>query len=288
MRGLLNILGPLNGNLSEAFSLNPPDVRRATRNRHHGSQGSSESDDDETEPIKGIVANQGRIRRCAKDFWHVVGWAFNCSVVYHKRWKYWKVWLDYMLDVLEEDWRERKEQDLNDESHQSRLQQNPEAQCSYTKLRKSIAVEYLSDVKGRSSAIKRVVGAAFTDGGTDDLRIYPEVFQNESVTFKPKNGHKRKRGDEIDQDFGDFYAANEGDASSPPKSENSTPEPSQSSGDGELAPDPWLGGPESIVLRQRVIALVSLVSTYVMEIKILITTAFMCLGFSARLFHQPK
>jgi hypothetical protein len=107
LRSLLATLGSLNANLGEAFSMTPPRTRGKRRGRSGGGDdGSSESGDEDR--MEGVVANQGRVRRCAKDFWHVVGWAFNCSVAYPKRWKYWKVWLGYMLDVIEGDWEERE------------------------------------------------------------------------------------------------------------------------------------------------------------------------------------
>lgn len=288
LRGLLATLGPLNGNLNEAFSLTSSAIRGAIQYRHNESEGTSETDDDTAAYINGVVANQGRIRRCAKDFWHIVGWAFNCSVVHHKRWKYWKVWLDYMLDVLDADWNEREDQDIMEEVYQSRLQQHPEAQCKYTKLRKSLVVEYLSDVRGRSSAVKRVVGAAFTDGGADDLRYYPEVFRNETQDVKAKNGQKRKRDNEFEPGFGNFSTGIDEPAFSRLRSESSTPEPSQSSSGREPDTDPWLGGPESIVLRQRVLTLVCSWFYSYCKASILTLIAFTHSSSPSRLFHRFK
>jgi hypothetical protein len=188
--------------------------------------------------------NRGRIRACATDFWHIVGWAFNCSVVYRKRWKYWKVWLDYMLDVLDADWNEREVQDEADEVDQD-----------HSKMRKnSLLVKYLSDVKGRSSALKRVVGSIFVDGGSEDLKTYPEVFANETQEVKSQNGQKRKREDDFEHKFGDYN-----DEEDDLEFDSGTLAPSQETDDEEEspAPDPWMGGPESITLRQRVLTLVS-------------------------------
>jgi hypothetical protein len=192
--------------------------------------GSSTSDsEDGHERIRGIIANKGRIRNCAKDFWHMVGWAFNCSVRYPKRWKYWKVWLDFMLDVLDADWNERMNSKLDLGAPDCLL------------------LRYLSEAKGRSSAMKRVVRAAFADGSPESLKEFPEVFVNETKELKLQNGQKRKREDP------ERGSTNFGGG------EDEAELTDQTSPDDDDMPDtdPWLGGPESIMLRQRVIVLVS-------------------------------
>lgn len=198
LRNVLAIIGPANANLCEAFSFRQPEgTRRNRQSRNRNDDNDDSSSDDDDDRIRGIVANQGRIRMCAKDFWHVVGWALNCSIVYPKRWKYWKAWLDFMLDVLDADWKEREEKDNH--AVETRITGDKKEKTKHTHVRKSLLMQYLSDVKGRSSSVKRIVGAVFADGGEEDLKAYPEVFPNETTEIKPPNGHKRKRGhgDEI-------------------------------------------------------------------------------------------
>lgn len=256
LRSLLATLGPLNANLSEAFSLTPPrTVRGARRGRNTGDDGSSESGDDD-ERMGGVVANQGRIRRCAKDFWHVVGWAFNCSVVHPKRWRYWKVWLGYMLDVIQADWDEREVENKRREPEfpQSSLDSDTKQSMLY----ESLLVKYLADVKGRTSSVKRVVGAVFAAGSQDDLRLYPEVFPNETREVQVQNGQKRKRVDSMKPDFGGFGDGDIDDIafdSSQPTDQ--TADSSQSSAEEEATTDPWLAYPESVLLRQRILTMVS-------------------------------
>lgn len=232
LRNLLAILGPINANLAEAFSFSKYTNRtsRRSRNTLELDDGSSASDnEDVTEGMKGIIANRGRIRNCAKDFWQVVGWAFNCSVKYPKRWKYWKVWLDYMLDVLDTDWNERS------------------STGSDSGTVNSLLVKYLSEAKGRSSAMKRVVRSAFADGTPDSLKEFSEIFANETKELKPQNGQKRKRDSPVKHEFGDY---NYDEAES-----ELTEGTSQDEDDIDV--NPWMGGPESIMLRQRVVTLVS-------------------------------
>ena len=232
----------MNANLAEAFSLTPP--RSRGRRRHGGNDTSSDDDEEETAKLKGVIMNKGRIRNCATDFWHIVGWAFNCSVVHRKRWKYWKVWLDYMLDVLDADWKEREAQDVEDLVTED----------DYKMRRNSLLLKYLSDVRGRSSALKRVVGSIFVDGGSEDLRAYPEMFPNETLEVKAQNGQKRKRKEDFEHKFGDYN-----DEEDDLEFDLETPASSQETDDGSGTPtaDPWMGGPDSIVLRQRVLTLVS-------------------------------
>lgn len=160
----------------------------------------------------------------------MVGWAFNCSVRYPKRWRYWKVWLDFMLDVLDADWNERKTTGTD------------------SGVQNSLLVRYLAEAAGRSSAMKRVVRSAFADGSDESLKEFPEVFSNETRELKVQNGQKRKREDPTDREFGN-YLDSEGDS-------ELTDQVSQDEDDiPEI--DPWIGGPESILLRQRLINLVS-------------------------------
>lgn len=230
LRNLLAILGPIDANLAEAFSFSVAASRssRRSRNALDWDDGSNTSEsDDGPDKIKGLIANKGRIRNCAQDFWHMVGWAFNCSVRHPKRWKYWKVWLDFMLDVLDADWYARE----NSKSHSG--------------TRDCLLLRYLSEAKGRSSAMKRVVRSAFANGSLESLKEFPEVFFNETKELKVQNRQKRKR-DEPGRTATDFDT-----------DEAETSEQTSSDQDDMPEIDPWSGGPESMILRQRVIVLVS-------------------------------
>lgn len=254
LRSLLATLGPLNANLSEAFSLAPIRTRGARRGRNAGDDGSSESDDDD-ERMGGVVANQGRIRRCAKDFWHVVGWAFNCSVVYPKRWRYWKVWLGYMLDVLETDWEQREAEDRK--AGLGPPESTQDSEMGQSMLQESLLVRYLSDVKGRSSGMKRVVGAVFAAGSPDDLRSYPEVFPNETREAQAQNGQKRKRADSTIPGFVGFDDDDTDELAFGSSQPDQTEDSSQNSIEEDVAADPWMAYPETVFLRQRILAMVS-------------------------------
>lgn len=255
LRNLLAILGPINARLDEAFSFSQERTGRKlrrSRNRADLEDGSSGSETEEGyDHPKGIIANNGRIRKCAEDFWRMVGWAFNCSVKYPQRWRYWKVWLEYMLDVLDADWFEREEQDLEGlKIFDADLGIGPVDSCEYNICRKSLLVTYLSDAKGKSGPMKRIIRCAFADGSEESIEEFPEVWENETRDVKLPSGQKRKRDA---PEFGDYDQENENSFSSDMAEE--VFELSQETEDTEL--DPWLGGPESIILRQRVVTLVS-------------------------------
>ncbi|PVH71154.1 hypothetical protein DL98DRAFT_435703 [Cadophora sp. DSE1049] len=248
LRNVLINLGPRNANLGEAFSFSPLISSRKSRSsRIRYEDGSSGSDtEDKQEHVNGIIANNGRIRRCARDFWHMVGWAFNCSVKYPRRWKVWKVWLDYMLDVLEDDWMEREQEDLAEED--------------FWKLRRqSLIVKYLADAVDKSYAMKRIVRSAFADGDAESLKDFPEVFPNE--TKKPRYGQKRKRDDPLGNMFGSYDNEDEAEFES-----DGSPESSQEGDENEnMSGEDWLGDMDSVALRQRVIMLLSRVSAYLAD-----------------------
>jgi hypothetical protein len=118
-----------------------------------------------------------------------------------------------------------------------------------------LVVKYLSEAKGRSSAVKRVVRSAFADGSPDSLREFPEVFPNETKELKAEGGQKRKREHPIEQQYSDYDDAGAEMAMDSSELTDQTPEPSQAA-DNAPAADSWLGGTESVALRQRLLATV--------------------------------
>ncbi|KAH7397737.1 hypothetical protein BKA64DRAFT_708417 [Cadophora sp. MPI-SDFR-AT-0126] len=247
LRNILINLGPQNANLGDAFSFSHLTSNRKSRSSRIKYEGSSGSDvEDKQEHVNGTIANNGRIRRCARDFWHMVGWAFNCSVKYPRRWKVWKVWLDYILDVLEDDWTEREQEDLAEED------------C-WELRRQSLIVKYLTDAVDKSHAMKRIVRSAFADGDAESLKDFPEVFPNE--TKKLRYGQKRKRDDPLGKMFGSYDNEDETEFES-----DGSPESSQEGDEDEIMPgEDWLGDMDSMALRQRVVMLLSRVSAYLPE-----------------------
>ncbi|PBP21621.1 hypothetical protein BUE80_DR007440 [Diplocarpon rosae] len=245
-------------NLREAFSLTVDQnfrPSRRTRNTADLEDRSSGSDTDSgPKSLTLTVANTGRIRHCARDFWHMVGWAFNCSVRYPRRWPYWKVWLDYMLDVLERDWVEREWQDVEDERLGGRAESSGH-EHEFQMLPQSLLGSYLSGAANRSSAMKRVVRCAFSDGSTESLREFPEVFPHETRELTPEPGGKRQGGEAAMHETFSDAPDDEAEVTSEAcelRDPSSAPPPG-----GKMPGDEWLGGTESMALRQRVINMLS-------------------------------
>ena len=121
LRGLLGLVGPLNANFRRAFVFHQDGNRNAVGRRGRSALGgfygsdsqeddsarSSDSDDLESNKL----ANEQSLWNRAADFWAILGWAFRCASEHPDRWRYWRVWLEFMLDVLEADWDERLEAD---------------------------------------------------------------------------------------------------------------------------------------------------------------------------------
>lgn len=111
---VLKHVGPLQSNLDEAFAFTGQGTlsRRGGRRRVTGEEASPV--DGGFGRINNELASAGSLWARADNFWHVVGWCCNCSVLHKKRWERWSAWLSYMIDVLEADWEAREPTRGND------------------------------------------------------------------------------------------------------------------------------------------------------------------------------
>ncbi|KAF5677960.1 hypothetical protein FHETE_1480 [Fusarium heterosporum] len=205
LRNILNIVGPINADFGTAFqfSSTPRWGRRWDQNANGNDSDMSdaESNGDE-ERLRGQLANDGSIWNRGQDFWSTIGWAFNCSVLYPKRWRYWKVWLDLMLDVLEADWNERERRDQ--ETQQANGQANDTPRMARND---SIILTYMNQQNGRQNGAKGFVKALFADGSEISSSAYREVFDKEPRGPR-KQSKKRKREQVLDLEndkFGDYF-----------------------------------------------------------------------------------
>ncbi|EPQ67536.1 Bgt-5089 [Blumeria graminis f. sp. tritici] len=200
LRNILGILGPINFKFTEAFSYAPiatGDKLTSGPCRVATGPGetSAQSDFEDTiNHVRGDIGNKGRIRLCARDFWHMVGWSGNCSAKYPFRWRYLKVWLEYMVDVLVADWKERQRLEL-ESSNLCEVEINERNQ---TLLQQSLIVSYLPGARvSRATAIRRIVQSLFTDGSSSSLRDFPPVFPNETKELKFHTLAKLMKSDAI-------------------------------------------------------------------------------------------
>lgn len=235
------ILGPIHGNFSSGFAFESFfDSRRRARR----AAGSPSPDSDEEEGgIRSAFANG----KClfsqvgVNDIWQIVGWAFNCSITQERRWERWKLWLQLLLDVLEDDWEEREEwvRKSGSEQHYS----------------KSLIMQYLRNARGRTER-RRIMRAVLADGTEKSLSEFHAVFENETkerkvsaVKQKELNLEKDQWGD-YDMDDDDDEVADSPDSKSGAKVESA-----------HVKSSDHLGGSESIHLRQRLLTLVSILAS---------------------------
>ena len=205
----------------------------------------------EIETIEGELANAGSLWAQAENFWQVVGWSFNCSILYKRRWERWRAWLTYMLDMLEADWEVRERMTIDDA------------------LETSLIVRYMDSRRAIAGRERRIVRGIFADGRTKSIAEFGEVWKNETKELK-KDTDVRKIETKIDieaDNFGDYVEdENQADLEDS-ASESVTSASDTNNNHTDLFPDVsgFLGGMDSIHLRVRLLALLSKVAYYVPE-----------------------
>ncbi|KAI9719077.1 MAG: hypothetical protein M1812_003707 [Candelaria pacifica] len=260
------LLGPVNANFATAFTFNNPGgLRRSTNNWRRVTDAESPSSNEDQDSVNNVLAKAGSLWTRAEDFWQVVGWAFNCSVLWPKRWARWKLWLEFMLDVLRDDWEERVR--MNEEREEW------DNEMDY--LEESMIVKYLPSDFSRYGGNRRIVRAVFADGSPKCLNEFKEIFKNETTERTKKNSTKKLEVKvNVEEDIYADYMEAEEDSDD---EETQTHEPaiaSPSSDDSVYItphnnrptnkPSPIVpngatlfGGMESLNLRQRFLALLS-------------------------------
>ncbi|OAG12419.1 uncharacterized protein CC84DRAFT_1079705 [Paraphaeosphaeria sporulosa] len=146
----------------------------------------------DVEQLNDVAANAKSLWRCAEDFWHVVGWAFNCSVKHRKRWERWRLWLDTMLSFLEVEW-----------DH-----------CNKNggPLQDTLAWQYIcSQEPLAGNTRKRILRATFATGDPPSLNEFAEVWVKE--TLDPKTTDTKRHSGVVDFEIGDIgdYASEDED-----------------------------------------------------------------------------
>jgi hypothetical protein len=257
LRDTIAVVGPVTANLATAFQFRSGRASRRKRKFDDyagaaaGKIGSrsctedSDSDDDD-EQLRTPFAGEKSVFRQRDGFWQVVGWAFNCSVNCKKRWERWRVWLEVMVEVLEEDYGARALA-VRDE-----VASGVEASLAIDKVaREALVMQYLEGAGGRGGR-RRVVSAILADGGEKAMREFGECWRNETKERKVKEQagglwEERKKINLDENEWGD-YAINEDE-------DEVVLDGDQAIVDAVLVED--FGGIESIKLRLRLLNLVS-------------------------------
>ncbi|KAL4909016.1 hypothetical protein BDW74DRAFT_145797 [Aspergillus multicolor] len=272
-----NLVGPVNARFDLAFRFKHFEASRHGGRRY--ADGTSkklvtngERKIDLDKDINNELAQSASVWSRAEDFWHAVGWAFNCAVLHPARWKYWRIWLEFMCQVLEDDWVQRQRLKDQDPSHDDQV------------LKDSIIVNYITQSQAGFGRDRRIMRAIFADGGASAVNEFREVFRKElklsrKKENKSKDLKKRSVAVNVDADeYGDFYAPtdHEEDGTSPGReskrprraaamAKNDAAIPTLNPNSDSTMPDPTLsssllGDTASLTLRQRLCHLLSTVS----------------------------
>ncbi|ROT42811.1 hypothetical protein SODALDRAFT_304413 [Sodiomyces alkalinus F11] len=249
LRNLLSLAGPINADLKTAFRFRG--VYRSHRQRRAVS-GEDGHDGIDNERIYNKYDNEESLFHQAEDLWHVFGWGFNCSILYPHRWRYWKLWLEYMLDALEADWNWRQHMDEESESKTGQ-------KCLELR-RESLLMMYVKQDRAGRTRLTRVLKAIFADGKELSRRFFHEVFHNEHRLLK---GDGQRPSDElfpthVDVDNGEYggyvdFTDSDEDVEGSPQKTPRTPRHG-------VSDDMFRGTVDSMPLRLRLFVLLSIVA----------------------------
>lgn len=212
------LVGPITAKLDTAFTFTHFEAsRHGGRRRRAGEDESGTSGNemlkDEWKLLNTELGQSSAVWSRAEDFWHAVGWAFNCSVLHPERWERWQVWLQFMCEVLEDDWNERKRQvereapEAGNEKEQKRLQKRI--------LEQSLIFQYIEQNSGSYGRNRRILRAIFADGASSSANEFREVFRNELKLPKRDQENIKKREAEVNIDeeqYGDYLTKDEDDS----------------------------------------------------------------------------
>lgn len=201
-------VNPIEAKLNVAFSFTRSKLSRSGRRYHEEHNPTSELRHDETRPLNLALGKTESLWSRAEDFWHAVGWSFNCSVLYPERWDRWQIWLQFMCEILLDDLVQR-EKEYNATKEQSAEDLDI--------LRQSLIFQYIS-AGARNANTRRIIRSIFADGSTASVNEFREVFDKELVSSKSQKhtakAKKREREVNIDKEqYGDYLSEDSDDAS---------------------------------------------------------------------------
>ncbi|KAJ6189626.1 hypothetical protein N7519_004534 [Penicillium mononematosum] len=233
-----SLVGPTDAKFNLAFGFTQFASSRQSRRRAESPM-LVEHDNPDTRPLNTKFNQAASVWHCAEDFWHAVGWAFNCSVLHPARWERWQIWLQFMCNVLEDDWKERENkyqeakqkqtdtsvlpeksersereasqgaEPIKEENHTGK---KPKAKTVKVQddlgiFRESLIFRYIASntTAGRNRRIMRAIFA----NGKSNLGEFKEVFNDElriPVADQDLHNAKKRAGDiNLDKDdYGDY------------------------------------------------------------------------------------
>jgi hypothetical protein len=221
LRYLHNIASVGDSGLKEALKFGNSHTARVKRAKGRISE------DEEGDTIRSQYAGKQSLFNQAEDFWAVVGWAFNCSVRHQMRWGVWKLWLEWVLNVMEKD--------LHDAPPHTTL-----------------IAQYMMTVGSGRNNKRRVMRAVTADGSVKSMGEFPAIWENETRPVKVKEMERKKLDLENDE-YGDYLVESDEDD---PLIVTRTRRGLEEEDDQDDDQDNF-GGLESIQLRQRFLSLLT-------------------------------
>ncbi|GFF62321.1 hypothetical protein IFM47457_00036 [Aspergillus lentulus] len=279
------LVGPISAKFTAAFAFNHFESSRRGRRRRVEDDENANGDisNDDTRTLNIDLCQSASLWSRAEDFWHAVGWAFNCSVLHPERWARWQIWLQFMCEVLEDDWNERKRQCTGVEDDEARREV----------LERSLIFRYIAGGSTPYGRNRRILRAIFADGGSASVSEFREVFHNELKKLKRESSNIKKREGEVnigEDQFGDYLSNEDEDEDGSEATDSAAPAPAPArrptrqskrsrrgaapkdtpTADAVTADTPstaqvhggvaLLGGFPSLALRQRLLHLLSAIS----------------------------
>ncbi|KAK3698899.1 hypothetical protein LTR37_016776 [Vermiconidia calcicola] len=280
LRHVNSLTGPRASGLDQAFRFcDAATSIRGKRTRTRVSGIGSDDEDEKPGRIRSPYVEKESLWTNAEGFCDVLGWAFNCSIAHRHRWDRWKLWLDLMLEVLQDDL-------------EARL---PEAEKLYEAtgsiaavesiLKDSMFSQHVSSIGAGRNNKRRLMRAVLADGKQKSLAEFGEIWKHEAKAPKQKQedrSSKRRKLDLENGDYGDYFDNSDEDSlqSSIRRSRSVTANPSKQqsraaskheddseeeangtrtpNASGSAADVDSFGGMDALHLRQRILALLTL------------------------------
>lgn len=204
------LIGPIAGKFDIAFSFTHfESSRHGTRRRVTDAEEFSSDLHNESKPLNIDLAQSGALWSRAEDFWHAVGWSFNCSVLHPERWEKWQLWIQFMCEVLEDDWNERVRRfDCAEEEHANKAG-NRNTRENEQILKESLIFKYITTGSVGYGQNRRILRAIFANGSSTSVNEFREVFKNELKKAKTEVENPRKREVEVnieEDKYGDYLS----------------------------------------------------------------------------------
>ncbi|KAF3388861.1 hypothetical protein F1880_004273 [Penicillium rolfsii] len=209
-------VNPMEAQLNTAFSFQRSKLSRSGRRYHEENDPNNDLRQDATKPLNLELGRTESLWSRAEDFWHAVGWSFNCSVLYPERWDRWQIWLQFMCEVLEDDWSQREKEYLalqgqtgeSSPMTETTTSAIPNRENDLDILRQSLIFQYIS-AGARNANTRRIIRSIFADGSTASVNEFREVFEKELIPLDlEKDAVKAKKRDrEVNiekEQYGDY------------------------------------------------------------------------------------